>query len=148
MGAPDPRLGGERPIRIVIGKPGLDGHDRGAKVVARSLRDAGLDVTYSGLHRTPEELAELAIANEADAIGLSILSGAHLSLVERLSRVLREKGAGRIAVFVGGTIPNEDVPLLRELGVDAVFTPGALTGDIRDSIRTSVGQHRKLRKSD
>jgi methylmalonyl-CoA mutase, C-terminal domain len=137
-----------RPVRVVIAKPGLDGHDRGAKVVARGLRDAGMEVIYSGLHRTPEEIADMAVDEQADAIGLSILSGAHLALVEQLTQVLRARGAGHIVLFVGGTIPSQDVPLLRELGVDAVFTPGALLGGIADGLQASVEQTRALRASD
>jgi methylmalonyl-CoA mutase, C-terminal domain len=137
---------GDRPVRVVIAKPGLDGHDRGAKVVARGLRDAGMEVVYSGLHRTPEEIAALAIDEHADAIGLSILSGAHVPLVERLTQVLRERGAGHVVLFVGGTIPGQDVPLLRELGVDAVYTAGARLAGIAGDLRTSVDQMRARRE--
>ena len=126
--------------RVLIAKPGLDGHDRGAKVVARGLRDAGMDVLYSGLHRSPEEIATLAIDEDVEAIGLSVLSGAHVPLVEELTRLLRARDAGHIVLFVGGTIPAADIPLLRELGVDAVFTPGALLGDIESRLRQSVSQ--------
>ena len=135
-------------MRVVIAKPGLDGHDRGAKVVARSLRDAGMDVIYSGLHRTPEEIADMAVDEQADAIGLSILSGAHVALVEQLTQVLRERGAGHIVLFVGGTIPSQDVPLLRELGVDAVFRPGTPLGAIAGDLCASVEQSRAGRGSD
>ncbi len=137
-----------RPVRVVIAKPGLDGHDRGAKVVARGLRDAGMEVIYSGLHRSPEEIAQLAIDERVDAIGLSILSGAHVPLVEQLTQVLRERGAGHIVLFVGGTIPAHDVPLLRELGVDAVFTPGTPLGAIAGDLCASVEQSRARRGSD
>jgi methylmalonyl-CoA mutase, C-terminal domain len=137
-----------RPVRVVIAKPGLDGHDRGAKVVARSLRDAGMDVIYSGLHRTPEEIADMAVDEQADAIGLSVLSGAHVALVEQLTQVLRARGAGHIVLFVGGTIPAHDVPLLRELGVDAVFTPGTPLGAIAGDLSASVEQSRARRGSD
>jgi methylmalonyl-CoA mutase C-terminal domain/subunit len=137
---------GDRPVRVVIAKPGLDGHDRGAKVVARGLRDAGMEVVYSGLHRTPEEIAALAVDEHADAIGLSILSGAHVPLVERLTQVLRERGAGHVVLFVGGTIPGQDVPLLRELGVDAVYIAGAQLAGIAGDLRTSVEQMRARRE--
>ena len=117
-------------IRIVVGKPGLDGHDRGAKIVARALRDAGHEVIYTGLHQTPEQIVETAIQEDADLIGLSVLSGAHMTLFKRLVELLAERDASDIVVFGGGIIPDEDVPLLEELGVAKVFTPGATTGDI------------------
>ena len=118
------------PIRIVVAKPGLDGHDRGAKVIARALRDAGHEVIYTGLHQTPEQIVETAIQEDADLIGLSVLSGAHMTLFRRLLELLRERGAGDIRVFGGGIIPDEDIPVLEELGVAKVFTPGATTGEI------------------
>jgi methylmalonyl-CoA mutase, C-terminal domain len=117
-------------IRVVVAKPGLDGHDRGAKVVARALRDAGMEVIYTGLHQTPEQIVETAIQEDADLIGLSVLSGAHMTLFRRLLELLRERGADDIRVFGGGIIPDEDIPMLEELGVAKVFTPGATTGEI------------------
>lgn len=111
--------------RIVVAKPGLDGHDRGAKVVARALRDAGVEVIYTGLHQTPEQIVETAIQEDADAIGLSILSGAHLTLFTRVMDLLKEKGASEILVFGGGIIPDEDVATLKSIGVSEVFTPGS-----------------------
>ena len=117
-------------IRIVVGKPGLDGHDRGAKIVARALRDAGHEVIYTGLHQTPEQIVETAIQEDADLIGLSVLSGAHMTLFRRLLELLRERDAADIRVFGGGIIPDEDIPVLEELGVAKVFTPGATTGEI------------------
>ena len=121
-----------RRIRIVVGKPGLDGHDRGAKVVARALRDAGHEVVYTGLHQTPEQIVETAIQEDADLIGLSVLSGAHMTLFKRLVELLEEREASDIVVFGGGIIPDEDIPLLEELGVAKVFTPGAPTTEITD----------------
>ena len=117
-------------IRIVVGKPGLDGHDRGAKIVARALRDAGHEVIYTGLHQTPEQIVETAIQEDADLIGLSVLSGAHMTLFRRLAELLAERDASDIVLFGGGIIPEEDIPLLEELGVAKVFTPGASTGEI------------------
>jgi len=114
-----------RPIRIVIAKPGLDGHDRGAKIIARSLRDAGMEVIYTGLHQTPEQIAATVVQEDADAVGLSILSGAHMTLVPRIMELLKHEGAGDVMVLVGGTIPKEDIPALRDLGVAQVYTPGA-----------------------
>ena len=117
-------------IRIVVGKPGLDGHDRGAKIVARALRDAGHEVIYTGLHQTPEQIVETAIQEDADLIGLSVLSGAHMTLFRRLVELLAERDASDIVVFGGGIIPEEDIPVLEEIGVAKVFTPGATTGEI------------------
>ena len=114
-------------IRIVVGKPGLDGHDRGAKIVARALRDAGHEVIYTGLHQTPEQIVETAIQEDADLIGLSVLSGAHMTLFRRLVELLAERDASDIVVFGGGIIPEEDIPSLTEIGVAKVFTPGAAT---------------------
>lgn len=119
-----------RRIRIVVGKPGLDGHDRGAKIVARALRDAGHEVVYTGLHQTPEQIVETAIQEDADLIGLSVLSGAHMTLFRRLVELLAERDASDIVVFGGGIIPEEDIPVLEEIGVAKVFTPGAPTGEI------------------
>jgi len=127
-----------RKIRVVVAKPGLDGHDRGAKIIARALRDAGMEVIYTGLHQTPEQIAMTAIQEDADAVGLSILSGAHMTLVPRVVELLREQGADEVVVTVGGTIPNDDIPELRSLGVDAVFTPGASTEEIVDFVREAV----------
>jgi methylmalonyl-CoA mutase C-terminal domain/subunit len=117
-------------LRIVVAKPGLDGHDRGAKVVARALRDAGHEVIYTGLHQTPEQIVETAIQEDADLIGLSVLSGAHMSLFRRLTELLEERGASDIVVFGGGIVPDEDLPALAEMGVSKIFTPGATTGEI------------------
>ena len=117
-------------IRIVVGKPGLDGHDRGAKIVARALRDAGHEVIYTGLHQTPEQIVETAIQEDADLIGLSVLSGAHMTLFRKLVDLLAERDASDIVVFGGGIIPEEDIPVLEELGVAKVFTPGAPTREI------------------
>jgi methylmalonyl-CoA mutase C-terminal domain/subunit len=117
-------------IRIVVGKPGLDGHDRGAKIVARALRDAGHEVVYTGLHQTPEQIVETAIQEDADLIGLSVLSGAHMTLFRKLVDLLAERDASDIVVFGGGIIPEEDIPVLEEIGVAKVFTPGATTTDI------------------
>jgi methylmalonyl-CoA mutase C-terminal domain/subunit len=132
----------QRKIRVVVAKPGLDGHDRGAKIIARALRDAGMEVIYTGLHQTPEQIVETALQEDADAVGLSILSGAHMTLVPRIVELLREQDAGDIVVVVGGTIPNQDIPELKELGVAEVFTPGAPTQAIIDFIRESVGGSR------
>jgi methylmalonyl-CoA mutase C-terminal domain/subunit len=128
----------ERKIRVVVAKPGLDGHDRGAKIIARALRDAGMEVIYTGLHQTPEQIVETVLQEDADAVGLSILSGAHMTLVPRVVELLREQEAGDVVVTVGGTIPSHDIPPLKELGVAEVFTPGAPTSDIIDFIRSAV----------
>ena len=130
---------GGRKIRVVVAKPGLDGHDRGAKIIARALRDAGMEVIYTGLHQTPEQIAETVIQEDAHAVGLSILSGAHMTLVPRVVSLLREQGADDVVVTVGGTIPKDDIPELKELGVAEVFTPGASTQEIIDFIRSAVG---------
>jgi methylmalonyl-CoA mutase C-terminal domain/subunit len=127
-----------RKIRVVVAKPGLDGHDRGAKIIARALRDAGMEVIYTGLHQTPEQIVETVLQEDADAVGLSILSGAHMTLVPRVVELLREQEAGDVIVTVGGTIPAQDIPELKELGVAEVFTPGAPTSDIIEFIRASV----------
>ena len=128
----------ERTIRVVIAKPGLDGHDRGAKIIARSLRDAGMEVIYTGLHQTPEQIVETAIQEDADAVGISILSGAHMTLVPRIVEGLRENEAGDVLVVVGGTIPPEDADELKRLGVSEVFTPGAPTSAIVEFLRNSL----------
>jgi methylmalonyl-CoA mutase C-terminal domain/subunit len=125
-------------IRVVIAKPGLDGHDRGAKIIARALRDAGMEVIYTGLHQTPEQIVETAIQEDADAVGISILSGAHMTLVPRILDLLRENGAEDVLVVAGGTIPGEDVAELKEQGVAAVFGPGAPTSEIVDFLRGAV----------
>lgn len=129
-----------RKIRVVVAKPGLDGHDRGAKIIARALRDAGMEVIYTGLHQTPEQIVETVLQEDADAVGLSILSGAHMTLVPRIIELLREQDAGDVVVTVGGTIPNQDIAQLKELGVAEVFTPGASTQSIIDFIEGSVGE--------
>jgi methylmalonyl-CoA mutase, C-terminal domain len=133
--------GGEstRKIRVVVAKPGLDGHDRGAKIIARTLRDAGMEVIYTGLHQTPEQIVETVLQEDADAVGLSILSGAHMTLVPRVVEMLKEQGADDVVVTVGGTIPNDDIPELERLGVAKVFTPGSPTQEIVDFIRSAVG---------
>jgi len=125
-------------LRILVAKPGLDGHDRGAKIIARALRDAGFEVIYTGLHQTPEMIAEAAVQEDVDAIGLSILSGAHMTLFPRILELLREKGVGDVPVFAGGIIPDEDVEALRKVGIKAIFTPGASTQKIIEWIRQNV----------
>ena len=129
----------ERAVRVVVAKPGLDGHDRGAKIVARALRDAGFEVIYTGLHQTPEQIVAIAIQEDVDAIGLSVLSGAHNFLFARVLELLRDKGASDIAVFGGGIIPQDDIAALKAMGVKELFTPGTSTQDIvrfvRDNIR-------------
>lgn len=129
---------GERKIRVLIAKPGLDGHDRGAKVVARALRDAGMEVIYTGLRQTPEQIVTAALQEDVDVIGLSILSGAHMTLVPRVMQLLREKGLHDVVVFVGGIIPQEDIPKLKALGVAEVFLPGTLLEQIVSMVRQSV----------
>jgi methylmalonyl-CoA mutase C-terminal domain/subunit len=126
-------------MRIVVGKPGLDGHDRGAKIVARALRDAGHEVIYTGLHQTPEQIVETAIQEDADLIGLSVLSGAHMTLFKKLLELLAERDASDIVVFGGGIIPDEDIPVLEGLGVAKVFTPGATTTDITGWVAEHFG---------
>jgi methylmalonyl-CoA mutase, C-terminal domain len=116
--------------RVIVAKPGLDGHDRGAKVVARALRDAGFEVIYTGLHQTPEQIAETAIQEDADAVGLSCHSGAHMTLFPKVAQLLRDKGAGDVLVFGGGIIPKADIPKLAAVGIEKIFTPGATTGEI------------------
>jgi methylmalonyl-CoA mutase C-terminal domain/subunit len=128
----------ERKIRVVVAKPGLDGHDRGAKIIARALRDAGMEVIYTGLHQTPEQIVETVLQEDAHAVGLSILSGAHMTLVPRVVQLLNDEDAGDVIVVVGGTIPSEDVPELKKLGVAEVFTPGAPVQGIIDFIREAV----------
>lgn len=128
----------ERKIRVLIAKPGLDGHDRGAKVVARALRDAGMEVIYTGLRQTPEMIAEAALQEDVDVVGLSILSGAHKVLVPRVMELLRANGQANVSVFVGGIIPNADIPALLEAGVRAVYGPGTSTSKVVDEIRRQV----------
>ena len=128
----------DRKIRVVVAKPGLDGHDRGAKIIARALRDAGMEVIYTGLHQTPEQIVETVLQEDADAVGLSILSGAHMTLVPKVIELLRAQDAGDDIVTVGGTIPAQDIPELKQLGVAEVFTPGAPTQAIIDFIKGSV----------
>ena len=125
-------------IRVLVAKPGLDGHDRGAKIIARALRDAGMEVIYTGLHQTPEQIVETVIQEDADAVGISILSGAHMTLVPRIVELLREQDVDDVLVTVGGTIPADDIPELKGLGVAEVFTPGASTQEIIDFIRGAV----------
>jgi len=128
----------DRKIRVVIAKPGLDGHDRGAKIIARALRDAGMEVIYTGLHQTPEQIVETAIQEDADAVGVSILSGAHMTLVPRIVDGLKENGADDVLVVVGGTVPPDDADKLKGAGVSAVFGPGATTAEIVDFLRGAV----------
>jgi methylmalonyl-CoA mutase C-terminal domain/subunit len=128
----------ERKIRVLVAKPGLDGHDRGAKVVARALRDAGMEVIYTGLRQTPEMIAEAALQEDVDAVGLSILSGAHMALVPRVFELLRANGQERVKVFLGGIIPDEDVPLLKRMGVAGIYGPGTSTDDIVRDVRQAV----------
>ena len=127
-----------RKIRVVIAKPGLDGHDRGAKIIARALRDAGMEVIYTGLHQTPEQIVETAIQEDADAVGISILSGAHMTLVPRILDGLRENGLEDILVLVGGTIPKDDIQALKEQGVAEIFTPGAPVSAIVDFLQEQI----------
>jgi methylmalonyl-CoA mutase C-terminal domain/subunit len=130
----------QRKIRVVVAKPGLDGHDRGAKIIARALRDAGMEVIYTGLHQTPEQIVETVLQEDADAVGLSILSGAHMTLVPRILELLKEEGADDVVVTAGGTIPSDDVDELKRLGVAEVFTPGASTQQAVDFIREAVAR--------
>jgi len=126
------------PVRILIAKPGLDGHDRGAKVVARALRDAGCEVIYSGLHQTPEQIVETAIQEDVDAVGLSVLSGAHMTLFPRIVELLRDRDADEIVVFGGGIIPDEDIPVLEQRGLAKIFTPGASLSEIADWVHSNL----------
>ncbi len=125
-------------LRILVAKPGLDGHDRGAKIIARALRDAGMEVIYTGLHQTPEMIASAAVQEDVDAVGLSIMSGAHMTLFPAVIDLLKEKGAGDIGVFGGGIIPDDDIPRLKKLGVAEIFTPGSSTQDIVQWIRGHI----------
>jgi methylmalonyl-CoA mutase C-terminal domain/subunit len=123
------------PVRIVVAKPGLDGHDRGAKVIARALRDAGMEVVYTGLHQTPEQIVDTAIQEDADLVGLSVLSGAHMTLFKRVLELLEEREARDIIVFGGGIIPDDDIPILQQMGVAAIFKPGTTTASIVDWVK-------------
>ncbi len=128
----------ERTLRVLVGKPGLDGHDRGAKIIARAFRDAGFEVIYTGLHQTPEQIVSAAIQEDVDCVGLSILSGAHNTLLPRVTQLFREKGAGDIKVFGGGVIPEDDIPSLKAAGISEVFTPGTSTEDIVSWVKSNV----------
>jgi methylmalonyl-CoA mutase C-terminal domain/subunit len=128
----------ERKIRVLVAKPGLDGHDRGAKVVARALRDAGMEVIYTGLRQTPEMIAEAALQEDVDVVGLSILSGAHMALAPRVLELLKANGQGDVKVFLGGIVPDEDVPRLKKMGVSGIYGPGASTEDIIREVREAV----------
>ncbi len=128
----------DKRLRILVAKPGLDGHDRGAKIIARALRDGGFEVIYTGLHQTPEMIAEAAVQEDADAVGLSVLSGAHMTLFPEVMRLLKERGAGDVVVFGGGIIPDDDAARLKEMGVRQIFTPGASTEDIVKWVRENV----------
>ncbi len=133
-----PRQSKSRKIRVLVAKPGLDGHDRGAKVVARALRDAGMEVIYTGLRQTPEMIAEAALQEDVDVVGLSVLSGAHMALVPRVMELLKANGQEDVRVFVGGIIPDEDVPQLKQMGVSGIYGPGASTEDIIRDVRQSA----------
>jgi methylmalonyl-CoA mutase C-terminal domain/subunit len=133
-----------RRLRVVVAKPGLDGHDRGAKIIARALRDAGMEVIYTGLHQTPDQIVETVIQEDADAVGLSILSGAHMTLVPRVVELLRQHEVDDVVVTVGGTIPSEDVAALKQLGVAEVFTPGASTEAIVEFLESSCGRRARM----
>jgi len=137
-------MAADRPLRIVVAKAGLDGHDRGAKVIARALRDAGMEVIYTGLFQTPEQIVQTAIQEDADGIGLSILSGAHMTLFPLVVEQLRKQDAEDVVFFGGGTIPPEDAQELRKLGVRAIFTPGAPLQEIVDFVRAECGKRREL----
>ena len=128
----------DKVLRILVAKPGLDGHDRGAKIIARALRDAGFEVIYTGLHQTPEMIAETAVQEDVDCVGLSILSGAHMTLFPRILNLMKEKGIGDVPVFGGGIVPDEDIVELKSLGVKEIFTPGASTKDIIDWIKGNI----------
>lgn len=138
----EPEVG--RKIRVVVAKPGLDGHDRGAKIIARALRDSGMEVIYTGLHQTPEQIAETVIQEDADAIGVSILSGAHMTLVPKIVELLEAQGVDDVLITVGGTIPTRDIEALKEMGVSGVFTPGSPTDDIVEFIRNGVTRDRQI----
>ncbi|WP_419997296.1 cobalamin B12-binding domain-containing protein [Streptomyces boninensis] len=135
-------MGVTGPIRVVVAKPGLDGHDRGAKVIARALRDAGMEVIYTGLHQTPEQVVDTAIQEDAEVIGMSILSGAHMTLFAKVLELLKERDALDIKVFGGGIIPDDDIPQLKQLGVAEIFTPGATTASVVEWVNANVRQER------
>jgi methylmalonyl-CoA mutase C-terminal domain/subunit len=137
---PGEKADSRRKIRVVVAKPGLDGHDRGAKIIARALRDAGMEVIYTGLHQTPEQIVETVIQEDADAVGLSILSGAHMTLIPRILELMKAKDVDDVIVIAGGTIPADDIPELKKLGVAEVFTPGASTQGIIDFVKGAVRQ--------
>jgi len=128
----------EKRIRVLVAKPGLDGHDRGAKVVARALRDAGMEVIYTGLHQTPEAIVEAALQEDVDVVGLSILSGAHMTMFPRVQELLKEKGAGHVVITGGGILPEDDIAALEKMGIGRLFTPGAVTDDIVAYIKETV----------
>ena len=134
-------------IRVLVAKPGLDGHDRGAKVIARALRDAGMEVVYTGIRQTPEMIVEAAVQEDVDVVGLSILSGAHMELVPLITEGLQERDMGHVVIVLGGIIPDEDRPPLQRLGVTGVFGPGATTGDVAEFIRGEVGRRRQVAAS-
>jgi methylmalonyl-CoA mutase, C-terminal domain len=138
----------ERPYRVVVAKPGLDGHDRGAKVIARALRDAGFEVIYTGLHQTPEQVVQAALQEDADAVGLSLLSGAHLTLVPKIVEGLRREGLDDVLVICGGIIPDKDIPLLKQAGVAAVFTPGAPLPEIARFIEEALDERERRQRAE
>jgi methylmalonyl-CoA mutase C-terminal domain/subunit len=133
----------EQKIRVLVAKPGLDGHDRGAKVIARALREAGMEVIYTGLRQSPEMIIEAALQEDVDVVGLSILSGAHMELFPLILEGLRQKGLNHVLIVAGGIIPEEDVPVLKKLGIEAIFRPGAMTQDIVDFIKTAMAKKRQ-----
>ena len=133
----------EQKIRVLVAKPGLDGHDRGAKVIARALREAGMEVIYTGLRQSPEMIVEAALQEDVDVVGLSILSGAHMELFPLIVDGLKQKGLNHVLIVAGGIIPEEDVPLLKKLGIEAIFRPGAVTHDIADFIKTAMASKRQ-----
>lgn len=136
-------MSAHRKYRILVGKPGLDGHDRGAKVIARALRDAGYEIIYTGLHQTPEMIVSAAIQEDVDAIGLSILSGAHLPLFQRIIELLKKQGVDDMLIFGGGIIPNDDLPVLEKMGVARIFTPGATTQEIITWLQEALAEQKK-----
>lgn len=139
----DAATAADHKIRIVVAKPGLDGHDRGAKIIARALRDAGMEVIYTGLHQTPEQIAATVVQEDADAVGLSILSGAHMTLVPRVAEAIKEQGVDDVVLAVGGTIPADDIPELKQQGVAEVFTPGSSTDEIVEFVRAAVARRER-----
>jgi methylmalonyl-CoA mutase C-terminal domain/subunit len=133
----------QQKIRVLVAKPGLDGHDRGAKVIARALREAGMEVIYTGLRQSPEMIVEAALQEDVDVVGLSILSGAHMELFPLIVEGLKQKGLNHVLIVAGGIIPGEDVPVLKKLGIEAIFRPGAMTQDIADFIKTAMANKRQ-----